>query len=368
MNHPDTRRMSFLQRCVAALCLLSAVASAEELHGTPIDDALTAVGQEYAILCNTCATPAQFSAKAIATYPRVRNSVAYVYSLARGEVRAVVLDYDPETGAQIGGYEIGVDPRLATYVREAGNMYRQNGNSLKFDLVVRGDGSIYWRRADGSKVELRGAGLNATAAVPKDGVTMPGVNSPIDLRGYVFPPDFNNQYPNFPPTSYDLAFGRAGTIDAFVRDQVNSLPNGGVSGIFNGTVQSNGNFSAMSFVSGGQQVTKQITTQVSVIVPMRDGGYAIVTYNVQTGAVQLLYLYDAQHMPLPLGGGAAGPFLSQMPLRFSNTAAGLQGLTALQAWAARFGIPITGAGGSTGSIVRCHSPTANEVTCTIQPH
>lgn len=356
-------------------------ASDERPAMSAIDDSITAVNQDYAILCNTCSTFDQFANKAVTSYPRDRDSRAFVYNLNTGIVRGIALEWDPETMSQLGGYDIGTDPRLDTYVQQAGDMYRRNNNSLSFKLVVRADGSVYWKPASGAIVELRPAGYGgryasdkSEPAEPNDGSVLkgeaiPGVNSPIDARGYVFPNNFGDRYPNYPQTSYDLGFGNPGNVNTFVREQVSNLPNGGVSGIFNGTVTTNAGASApMGIVQGGTQITKQIQSKVSVIIPMKDGGYAIVEYDVVTGLITLKEVIDSQGAALPTGNGNAVQFYSNNQTNFSNTPRGEQGLRAWQEWALRNSFRINDiSGAGSGGSVRCSSRGPNEIECTIHP-
>lgn len=366
----------------AALALGSAAvkASDAQLAQGPVDDSVSAVGQTYAILCNTCSTSADFANKAITTYPRDRASVAFVYNLHTGTVRSIALEWDLESLSQIGGYELGTDPALDAYVRQAGDMYRRNNNSLSFKLIVRANGSVYWKPASGAIVELRPAGYGGRFLGDKTepalldvnvrkGETMPGVNSPIDLTGYSFPSNFGDRYPNYPRTSYDLGFGNPGNINTFVREQVGNLPNGGVSGVFNGTVQTTtGAAAPLGLVQGGSQITKQIQSKVSVYVPMKDGGFAIVEYDVVTGLITLKEVTDSQGVGLPTGSGNAAQFFSSNQINFPNTTRGQQGLAAWEEWAHRNGIPVSAmAGVGGGAIVRCTSKGPNEIECTILP-
>lgn len=382
-----SRRLSHLVLVAAVfpavLALGSAAVRASEERPAqgPIDDSLAAVGQTYAIMCNTCNTATDFASKAVSTYPRDRDSRAYVYNLNTGIVRSIALEWDLETQSQLGGYEYGTDPGLDTYVRQAGDMYRRNNNSLNFKLIVRANGSIYWKPASGAVVELRPAGYGARFASDKSepvapdsanvlkGEAVPGVNSPIDATGYVFPSNFGDRYPNYPQTSYDLGFGNPGTVNTFVRDQVRGMPNGGVSGVFNGTYQTHtGAAAPLGLVQGGAQITKQVTSKVAVIIPMKDGGFAIVEYDVATGLVTLKDVTDSQGYPLPAGNGNRVQFFANNPISFPNTPRGQQGLAAWVEWAHRNGIPVTSMNGAgSGGNVRCTSKGPNEIECTILP-
>jgi len=339
-----------------------------------IDDLMNVSGETYAIMCNTCSTFSDYSNKALTLYPRASDSVAYVYNLSSGQVRGIVLDWDIELRRQLGGHELDTDPRLRTFVQQAGSMYRQNNNSLSFKVVLRGEGSAYWKPATGAIVEIKPSGLSGRKSEAGDDVPglkanpMPGVNSPIDLRGYQFANDFSSRYPSYPRTSYDLGFGHPGNVNNFVRDQMSSLPNGGVAGIFNGTVQSNlGGSAPMNLVSGGQQVTKQIQATIAVFIPMKDGGYARVKFDPILSDITVVEIVDSNGNPLPNGHTQAANYLPNYPLNFSGPR-GPQGLAAFLEWAERYGISITaGSYGNTG-IVRCRNPSSNEVSCTIYPN
>lgn len=374
------RRRLGLVAC-AALLTFAARPTAAQTHSVEAIDDLTNVSSEiYAIMCNTCSTFTDYSNKALTQYPRASDSIAYVYNLASGQVRGIALDWDIELRRQLGGHELDTDQRLRTFVQQAGSMYRQNSNSLSFKVMLRADGSVYWKPATGAIVELKQAGYRknattdgadsagATLPIGVKANTMPGVNSPIDLRGYQFPHDFFFRYPAFPRTSYDLGFANPGKINTFVRDQMNSLPNGGTSGIFNGTVQSNvGGAAPMNLVSGGQQVTKQIQSQIAVFVPMKDGGFVRVKFDPIQSDITVVEIVDANGNVLPNGNSSPATYLPGHPLYFG----GSHGATALNAfleWAQRYGIPVTAGGAGNSGIVRCMNPTANEVTCTIYPN
>lgn len=333
-----------------------------------IDDSLTTIGQYYAILCNTCATTNDYVLKAKTQYPRVRDSVVYVYNLASGQVRSVFLNWDTEVAAQTGGYEIPNDPRLVTYVTNAADLYRRNGNSLNFTAIVRADGSVYMKFQNGSTFEIRAARprtLPSSVTQPKPtpvtrGQVTPGRNTPIDLRGYHFPPYFDLIYPNFPDTSYDLAFGdQPGSIDGFVHDYFSTLgQNPGQ--IFDPD--------SMAGVGGAHKLTEQVTGQISLFVPMKDGGYARVRYDTATGDVLLRQIIDPSGIVLPNGYGNAMQFYGNRTWSLGNNANFAVG--AFEEWAARNGISVvvTSVGWGTGGSVTCSSRSVNEVTCTIHPN
>jgi hypothetical protein len=332
-----------------------------------IDDSVSTVGQYYAILCNTCSATGDYINKAVTQYPRARQSTAYVYNLAAGQIRSVALDWDPEQSMQAGGYEISTDTRLRNYVTTAGDLYRRNSNSLAFNIIIRGDGSVYLKPASGSTIELRygstrgtpsAVGPVPTEMAPQINGAIPGRGSPIDLRGYSFSPYFNNMYPNFPATSYDLAFGdQPGSIDAFVHDYFSTLGNGPAAQIFDPE--------SMSGVGGAHKLTEQVTGQVTLFVPMKDGGYARVRYDTASGDVTLRQVVDPSGVVLPNGYGNALQFYGNRTWNLGSNAAWTA--SAFQDWAARNGIDIVMGGAGYGRIT-CVSRSINEVTCTIYPN
>lgn len=332
--------------------------------GAPIDDSLSAVGQYYPILCNTCASTSDYVNKAVTQYPRVRESVAFVYNLTNGQIRSIALDWNAELGFQAAGYEIPTEQRLIDYVRTVSDLYRRNGNSLSFSAVVRADGSVYLKFAPGGTVELR-AGAPRTipsameAPEPVLNEVVPGRGSPIDLRGYRFGPYFNNIYPNFPATSYDLAFGQPGSIDAFVYDYFSTLgQNPGF--VFDPA--------SMAHVNGAYRLTEQLTGQVTLFVPMKDGGYAKVRYEMSSGDVTLRQVVDPSGVVLPNGNGNAQQFYATRNW-FLGANAG-NAVQSFEDWASRNGIDVLvlNAGWGSGGSVSCISKSVNEVTCTIQPN
>jgi hypothetical protein len=337
------------------------------IENAAVDDSVSTVNQYYAILCNTCSTTGDYINKAVTQYPRARDSTAYVYNLASGQIRSIALNWDPERGLQAGGYEVPTDSRLRTYVTTAGDIYRRNNNSLSFNIIIRGDGSVYLKPASGSIIELRygsvrgtpsAVGPVTTAMVPTVDGAVPGRGSPIDLRGYSFSPYFSNLYPNFPATSYDLAFGdQPGSIDAFVHDYFSTLGNGPVAQIFDPE--------SMSGVGGAHKLTEQVTGQVSLFVPMKDGGYARVRYDTASGDVTLKQVVDPSGVVLPNGYGNALQFYGNRTWNLGANAAWTA--SAFQDWAARNGIDIVMGGSGYGRIT-CVSRSINEVTCTIYPN
>jgi hypothetical protein len=382
MQHTTLSR--WLARSATAIALMLCIGAAVQPQESAaadaaFDDLQLTANQQYAILCNTCTTASHFSTKAVTTYPRASDSEAIVYNLSTGQVRSIKLDWDREINAQVGGFEQPVEPGLITYVQQVGSMYRQNGNSLAFKLILRADGSVYWKPNSGPVVELRGAGLGKSAvnaaASQRDGAkagpAMPGTGSPIDARGYNFPGDFRNNYPNYPDTSYDLGFGNtpAGNIDNFVRDIIAGLPNGGVSGIFNGTVTSGAGLTTpVPLINGASNVSKQVSANISVFIPMKDGGYARVEYDAVTGEVKLKEVKDAAGSALPISNAPLNQSLSGRTFNFPGSPRGEQGFFAFSNWAHRNGISLSGVSltGSGGS-VKCSNNGSTQVVCTILP-
>lgn len=332
-----------------------------------IDDSVSTTGYYYAILCNTCSTASDYINKAVTQYPRVRESAAYVYNLTTGQVRTIVLDWDPENGIQNGGYDVPTDTRLRNYVATAGDLYRRNNNSLSFTTVIRGDGSVYMKPAGGGTIELRygstrgipsAAGPIGEAAIPQVNGATPGHGSPIDLRGYSFSPYFSSLYPNYPATSYDLAFGdQPGSIDGFVYDYFSTLGNGPAAQIFDPE--------SMAGVAGAHRLTEQVTGLITVFIPMKDGGYARVRYNTSSGDVTLRQVVDPSGIILPNGNGNALQFFADRSWNLGSNAAWTA--SAFQDWAVRNGIDIIMGGAGPGRI-SCVSRSVSDVTCTIYPN
>jgi len=337
------------------------------IENVVIDDSVSTAGQYYAILCNTCSTAGDYINKAVTQYPRVRDSAAYVYNLASGQVRTIALNWDAEALIQTGGYEVPTDTRLRTYVSTAGDLYRRNGDSLAFTGVIRGDGSVYLKFPSGGTIELRYGSTRGTPRVvgpittatdPQINGATPGRGSPIDLRGYSFSPYFHNMYPNFPATSYDLAFGdQPGSIDGFVHDYFSTLGNGPAAEIFDPD--------SMSGVAGAHKLTEQVSGVVTLFVPMKDGGYAKVRYDTSSADVTLRQVVDPSGIVLPNGYGNAMQFFADRSWNLGSNAAWTAG--AFQDWATRNGIDIIMGGAGSGRIT-CTSRSINEVTCTIYPN
>jgi len=147
---------------------------------------------------------------------------------------------------------------------------------------------MYWVRANGTIEELKGRDtrLNGIGA-PMTNSLGPQVNdappnsAPIDLRGYQFPPNFFQNYPNFPRTSDDHAFTTTQNVDGFLRDQAAGIQYGTPSGVINGTVSataSPGIATPVGTLGGGVTVINTLTSTITAYVPMKDGGYAVMSY------------------------------------------------------------------------------------------
>ncbi|MBL8297738.1 MAG: hypothetical protein JNN30_05245 [Rhodanobacteraceae bacterium] len=334
-----------------------------------IDDSTATVGQYYAILCNTCASTSDYINKAVTQYPRVRESMVYVYNLASAQIRTIALNWDPEANVQTGGYEVATDSRLVAYVSYAGDLYRRNGNSLSFTAVIRADGSVYLKLIGGGTVDLRASSARTTprsVAQPSTGNGLlaqvtPGRNSPIDLRGYLFGPYFDRVYPNFPDSSYDLAFGdQPGSIDSFVYDYFTTLSQQGSGQVFDPD--------SLRFVDGSSRLTEQVAGTVTVFIPMKDGGYAKVRYDTATADVLLRQVVDPSGVVLPNGHGNALQFYGNRSWSLGSNA--YWAVESFEDWAVRNGISVLvlNSTWTQGGNVTCRSRTVNEVTCTILPN
>lgn len=356
---------------VTTALLFTAAARADDdvEKSSVVDDSVSTIGQYYAILCNTCSSTSDFINKAVTNYPRVRESNAYVYNLVSGQIRTIALNWDAEALVQTGGYEVPTDSRLVTYMSYASNLYQRNGNSLSFSAVIRADGSVYLKFPSGATTELR-AGSNRTLPSGTSKPTSiravttevtPGRGSPIDLRGYIFGPYFNSYYPNFPETSYDLAFGdQPGSIDGFVYDYFSTLgQNAGQ--VFDPD--------SLRYIAGSSKLTEQVAGTVTLFVPMKDGGYARVRYDTQTGDVMLRQVVDPSGIVLPNGYGNALQFYADRSWNLGGSNAAFAAET-FEDWAARNGISVLVMDSywDYGGTVKCVSRSVNEVTCTILPN
>ncbi|GAA0712688.1 hypothetical protein [Dokdonella soli] len=347
-----------LVACLAAVLLATADLTSP-IYAAPLDaqassnespQSLSAVNTEVGFRCDTCTTSDSFVQAALTRYPRAVSSIAYVINLQTGVVKAVYLDWDTESRRQIGGHELAVDPLLQRYVSDVGAVYRENGNSLDLKLVVRGEGSVYWVRANGTTEELKGADWRIASGghlKSMDAVdSAPPNSAPIDLRGYQFSePAFSNRYPNFPKTSYDHAFNAGSNINDFVRDQTTDIKYGTPSGVINGTVSataSPGASIAVVSLGGGVTTSRTLTSVITVYVPMKDGGFALVQYDKQTGIVTLSELRDGQGFLLPTNHPTPRTYLPDVSLNFNQGSGnGNTSLNAFLDWTGRNGIPVS---------------------------
>lgn len=357
---------------LAAAALFCGSARASDADAEParvIDDSIATIGGYYAILCNTCASTSDYINKAVSQYPRVRESTAYVYNLASGQIRTIALNWDSEASLQTGGYETPTDSRLVTYMSYASDLYRRNGNSLSYTAVIRADGSVYLKLAGGGTIDLRAssARTNPSGEIkPTMSVTSvttdvtPGRNSPIDLRGYVFGPYFDRVYPNFPASSYDLAFGdQPGSIDGFVHDYFTTLGQGPAQ-VFDPD--------SLRYIAGSSKLTEQVAGVITLFVPMKDGGYAKVRYDTTSADVLLRQVVDPSGIVLPNGYGNALQFYGNRSWNLGDNAN--WAIESFEDWAVRNGISVLvlNSGWTQGGKVTCMSRSVNEVTCTIQPN
>ena len=179
---------------------LEAVASAPSVHNVEIT---SVVRDEIGLRCDTCVNAEALYAEAQSRFGTAVNTKVYAVNAATGTIVGVFINYlGPTEPPTIRRFAI--DPLLERWVAQVGEVYRANGNSLRLRLVARADGSMYWMRANGTIEELKGRDtrLNGIGA-PMTNSLGPQVNdappnsAPIDLRGYQFPSNFFQNYPNF---------------------------------------------------------------------------------------------------------------------------------------------------------------------------
>lgn len=196
--------------------------------------------------------------------------------------------------------------------------------------------------------------------VPVDIVS--GVDRPLDLRGYRFPANYRELYPDFPPTSYDLAFGPRHVIDAFVRDRIAEwLLRSKVEILDGAQVSLYGTAPVIA-------VARQVRSSTSLFVPLPDGGLALADYDHTTTLVALRKVYDSQGLPLPPGNGDFKAYFARYPsLNFGEGASGQWGLQHLHDWATRNGISmLRGKPWRIGEFTNCvagFEGTAMSLTC-----
>lgn len=308
---------------------------------------------EAGLRCDTCATEQIMIQSAAARFPRVQNTTVYVVNLPAARVVAVRLNYLGPGEQDIN--VVPVDPLITRWIQQASLVYLQNGRSLNLRLVARGDGSMYWVRANGTIEELKdpdsrldgGGGLMPTAQ--HEVTDAPPNSAPIDLRGYQFnEPGFSQNYPNFPRTSYDYSFAVGSTVDGFVRDQTAAIQYGTATGVINGTVSSTaggGVTTPVASATGGVTTTNTSTSTISVYVPMKDGGFALVLYDKKTGIVTLAQLYDGQGRALPTDHPSPQTYLpNSSPFNFNHESGnGPNAFNNFRDWGLRNGIPIVNA-------------------------
>ena len=325
--------------------------------------------------CDTCTTSAAFIHAALAKYPLEYAARVYVINLQTGTVKAIYANWDDESRRQLGGYELPIDPLLQQYVSNVGQVYRQNGNSLDLKLVARADGSVYWVRANGTTEELKDADPQLTGGRgPMTTMSGFAVNdalpnsAPIDMRGYQFPqPGFDNKYFAFPKSSYDLAFSSTTNVNNFVRDQTAGIKYGTASGVINGTVSASTSpavTTPIASIGGGVTITNDLTSVITVYVPMKDGGFARVEYDKKTGDVKVVEIQDGLGHTLPTNHPNAESWLSHNSIDFPGTDG--SAYNAFRDWTLRNDIPIVVNPGSPTPRLSCHGETGSggaKVTC-----
>jgi len=308
------------------------------------------VDHEVGMRCDTCNTTQSLINAALSRFPRAQRTNVYGINARTGTVVGIYLNHLGP--GELDHHEFAVDPLVRQWVADVGAVYRANGYSLNLKLVGRADGSMYWVRANGTREELKDPDPRLDSGfTPMDNGN--GVNdelpnsSPIDLRGYQFPSNFFTQYPAYPRSSYDFAFASTPSVNGFVRDQTAGIQYGPATGVINGTVTATGPDGGLTTpiasLTGGISVSSNLTSSISVNVPMPDGGFAIVSYDKRTGVITLLQLEDGQGASLPTNRPRAEEYLPGNPFHFADTAQGHSSLDSFRDWALRHGIPVTGA-------------------------
>jgi hypothetical protein len=295
----------------------------------------------------------------------------YVINLEAGIVGGVYVNYLAPGELVVRSFS--VDPVVQQWVSQVGSVYRDNGRSLALTLVVRADGSVYRTRANGTREDLKLAdpAIDAISSLMKAGVgpvvtASPPNSTPIDLRGFQFhEPAFTNNNPAFPSSTYDFAFSQSRNINDFVRGQTAGINQGVASGVINGTVSVSTNAGATTPVAsatGGTTVTRALTSTLTVYVPMKDGGYARVSYDKETGEVTLRELVDGQGNQMPINHPSLLSYLQSIDYRFvRGTGAGDTAFAAFRDYMLFRGIPVVN---TTNGIVGCVGIPDGTVHCT----
>lgn len=195
-----------------------------------------------------------------------------------------------------------------------------------------------------------GSGPSPAAAIPAN-------SAPLDLRGYSFKePAFSGRYLTYPSSTYDYAFVASRNIDTFVRDRTAGIDQGVASGVVNGTASA----TAADSING-TALTRNFTTRFSVFVPMKDGGYALVSYDRATGAVTLLELCDGADNSMPID--RAPLQVQNIDYRFHlGTRRGIAAYGVFRDYMRERAIPVVTDGG-TGELTGCRGMPDGQVHC-----
>ena len=305
------------------------------------------VQNEIGMRCDTCATAQSLINAAALRLPTARNTNVYAVNARTGMLVGIYLNYLGPGEQEVR--EIAVDPLVKQWVANVGQVCRDNGNSLNLKTVVRADGSMYWVKANGTREELKDADPRLDSGFsPMDGREglndAPPNSAPIDLRGFQFPPGFSRIYPAFPQTSYDMAFNVYYNVNDFVRHQAANIEYGAPNGVINGTISASGSGGIVYLVNliGGVEVTRVLTSSIRAYVPMIDGGYVLVAYDMETGVVTVLEIVDPQGLQLPTDKPLPSSYLRDHPLPFDGGSTGQGAFGSFRDWARRNNIPVTG--------------------------
>lgn len=358
----------FFSVVVIALAAVSSV-QASAIESDSIEQMAVPGAAEATTRCDTCTTTAQMQQTVRTRFATTRNTNVYVINLEAGIIGGVYVNY-VATG-ELTVRSFSVDPVVQQWVSQVGSVYRDNGRSLALKLVVRADGSVYWVKANGTREDLKfadpsidaissptakSAGPIVTAAPPN--------STPIDLRGFQFhEPAFTLNYPAFPSSTYDFAFSQSRNINDFVRGQTAGINQGVASGVINGTVSVSTNAGATTPVAsatGGTTVTRALTSTLTVYVPMKDGGYARVSYDKETGEVTLRELVDGQGNQMPINHPSLLSYLQIIDYRF-NQDSGATAFDAFRDYMLSHGIPVLNV---TATLVGCVGTPDGTVRCT----
>lgn len=335
--------------------------SPQELQAAGGAGVTSVVSGEAAMRCDTCVDLRQMMNSAARRLPLARNTTVYVINLESGQIGGVYLNY-LAPGEQDMSL-VSVDPIVQQWVQQVSDVYKANGRSLELRLVTRADGSVYWVKANGSFEQLKAPDSAIDAlSVPMKALSLQSSAgsqnpAPIDLRGYQFnEPSFTAKYPTFPASSYMSAFNFASNIEGFVRDQVNGINQGAATGVISGSISTtvNGGLTTpVASATGGTTVTQNLTSTVHVYVPMKDGGFALVSYDKATGVITVLKLEDAAGNRLPTNTPPLAPYLENSQLNFPNTKEGNDAYDVFRGYLLDRGIPVISGPPVVGAVRGC---------------